>query len=155
MPVREIDDDAFEWIVDHRGRPAKIVKAGVTYRVPMMARDSLSPVQQAIIADKQRVVDGAGDAGFALNRPGSRMLADRSAYDECATAYQEMVERAERAWIDGPAHLAPERTPPDTAGTAPAWRDGLSIVDAERIKAEAREAAALDQASAWRRGPGA
>ena len=55
--TRNDDDDPFEWIIDHRGRPAKIVKAGVTYRVPMMARDSLSPVQRAVIADRQRVTD--------------------------------------------------------------------------------------------------
>ena len=88
----------------------------MTYRVPMMARDSLSPVQQAIIADRQRVVDAAGDAGLALHRPGSRMLADRSAYDAVADAYDEMCRASEVAWKAGPGQQLDADPPPNAFG---------------------------------------
>ncbi len=65
MPVLDIDDD--DSPLDARG----MLKDGRTFRVRMHARDS---VQAAIAADRRRVVDGAGNDGLALHKPGPRRL---------------------------------------------------------------------------------
>ena len=78
------EDDAF----DERG----LLKDGRRMRVPMMARDSMSPVQREIAADTMAtgrnklltfdnlpmVVDAWGDGGLALSRPGARYAADHA-----------------------------------------------------------------------------
>jgi hypothetical protein len=82
------DDDAF----DEHG----IIKDGRSVRVPMMMRDSLTPLQRAVAADAAgrdlvrplagpsdnvietyspaMVVDGFGNGGLALHQPGYRYL---------------------------------------------------------------------------------
>jgi hypothetical protein len=155
-PVADEDDDGILRKYDERG--------AVTHmRVPMLMRDAatrdtdrfevrrqVKEFQRQIAADRSWVTDATGDSGIGLRRPGSRFAADSATYDETARAYQEMVANTARAWIDGPAHVVPEHTPPDTAGTAPAWHSDISFSDAEAIKAEARAAAAREQAAAWR-----
>ena len=112
------DDDVSNRKARRRGEFQYDESGNVTAaRVPMMLRDSDADrreVQRQIkadaarrevqhqIADRERVVDGAGDAGLALNRPGSRMLADRSAYDAVADAYDEMCRASSDAWKRGP-----------------------------------------------------
>ncbi len=89
------DDDDF----DENG----ILRDGRTFRVPMRALDSLQRDvaehfggRKAVQAG-QKIVDGYGQGGLALNRPGFRMNAtgqnDQSFYDEydarIATAYRD------------------------------------------------------------------
>ena len=105
MIDQQVDDNAaFEWITDRSGRRVKVLRDGAVARVRMHTRDS---VQAAIAADRRaRVTDATGDSGFGLHRPGARLLADSSAYDEVQSAYVQMVADGELAWkpvsdIDG------------------------------------------------------
>ena len=111
MPVHEIaDDDASRRLKDRRRGEFQYDEFGnvTTARIPMMLRDAAMrdadrrEVQRQIKADRQRVVDGAGNDGLALHRPGSRFAADAGLYDAAAKAYSEMVTRSENAWRDGP-----------------------------------------------------
>jgi hypothetical protein len=111
----------------------------------MTARDS---VAGEIAASQQRVVDAAGHAGFGLQRPGARRLADDHAYDAAREAYLERVASGESAWRDGPGPVATELAP-DTA-SAPAWHDSISFADAEKLKAAAYEARVRGGEAAWK-----
>jgi hypothetical protein len=59
---------------NHEDDDAHIVRDGERVRVPLTMMDGLSPMQRAIARDSM-LVDGDGQGGIALNRPGFRMLA--------------------------------------------------------------------------------
>ena len=93
MPVHEIADDDASSRKDRRARGefqyderGDLLRA----RVPMMLRDAdRREVQRQIKTDaarrelQRRIVDAAGNDGLALLKPGSRRLADASAYAAC------------------------------------------------------------------------
>ena len=112
MPVHEIDDDDASSRKDRRARGEfQHDEAGnvTSARIPMMLRDSVAmrdanrrAVQAAIKAERQRgVVDGSGSTA-GLHRPGSRVAADRGAYDAVAEAYAQMIADKSEAWRAGP-----------------------------------------------------
>jgi hypothetical protein len=102
--MRRVTDDEDESIFDERG----ILRDGATYRVKMTAADGitpnpdLSPLQQAIVRDRQRrptVHDGRGGTAAnstAMNRPGYR-IAD-TAHDGRRAAYDSAADALENAW---------------------------------------------------------
>jgi len=99
------EDDA----LDERG----LLKDGRRMRVPMMARDSLSPVQREVAAESVAtgrdrlltfdnaplVVDAWGDSGLALSRPGARYAADHALRSRTTQeAYRQHEEEENRRW---------------------------------------------------------
>jgi hypothetical protein len=129
------DDDVF----DERG----LLKDGHRLRVRMFARDS---VQAAIAGDRQ------SDAGrLALHRPGFRACdgVDGSATEQ---AYQQMVADQAAAWQRGPGSVASSDAIPSVEQpSTPAWRPGVSLADAEAIKAAAYNEYVKDSQEAWKR----
>ena len=112
MPVHEIADDDASSRKDRRARGefqyderGDLLRA----RVPMMLRDAdRREVQRQIKADaarrelQRRIVDAAGNDGLALLKPGSRRLADASAYADAEAAYEQATRDCENAWRRGP-----------------------------------------------------
>jgi hypothetical protein len=91
------DDDAFA---------DDILKDGRSFRVPMMMRDSLSPLQRAVAAesaqhwscDKPLITDASGGT-IGLHRPGYRISANdaaRTARDEAHAEYEKTLTDAWR-----------------------------------------------------------
>jgi hypothetical protein len=120
--ARSFDDYSDDDPLDEHG----LLKDGHRFRTPMHLQDS---VQRAIARDRMRVVDGAGNEGLALRRPGSRMPADEFAFDEAAGAYAEMVRDGENAWKRGlaraPVHAALIGVGTPIFGTPEFWAPNL------------------------------
>jgi hypothetical protein len=94
------DDDAFETVIGRDGQPVRILKDQRTSRVSMYMRDGLSPLQVAVMADRQRLHDGSGDP-LSLHRPGPR-INDGIDRTETARAYEQMCRDSAEAWRRGP-----------------------------------------------------
>jgi hypothetical protein len=137
-----LDDYSDDDPLDERG----LLKDGHRLRVPMTARDSLSPVQRAIAEDRGahaplRAVDALGRDGLALCRPGSRHLTAGSATTDdaelalqrqlVADAYMQATFEAENAWKRGPGGLQDA----SALGTEYSGREG----DACTVRAGAAE----------------
>ena len=92
MPINNNDD-----ALDENG----LLKNGRSLRTSMLARDELTEVQRAIRDNKNiLVVDAAGNAGLALQRPGFR-CAPKPAADsrEAGVAAAQTFER-DQAYAD-------------------------------------------------------
>ena len=93
-----------------------ILKDGRSARVALFMRDSMSPLQRAVMQDAQeagrdrilsnamdartQVVDAFGNGGLALQRPGPRYLSspEHSTRDEIERAYREREQQDSNAW---------------------------------------------------------
>lgn len=93
MP-RQDDDDNFETIIGHDGRPVRVLRDGRSLRVSMMMRDSLPPLQRAVMLDSF----SRDAARTARNKPGFRRLNDAEATDAVAQAYESYDAELTTAW---------------------------------------------------------
>jgi hypothetical protein len=113
-----------------------IVQDGETVHVPMMMRDSLSPLQRAVIDGRAGLIH-TGD-GF---RPGFVMLADASARDAAENARTEMIAQMRNAW-KGQGAVNDDQI--DDV------RPMLDAAEAERRVADARNAWISEMQNAWK-----
>jgi hypothetical protein len=79
----------------------RILPDGGRFRVPMMAMDSMDEVQRQIAGRHRQIVDGQGEAGLALNKPGFRQFNDAPARDQLTAAYQQYEKELTDAWRGG------------------------------------------------------
>jgi hypothetical protein len=83
------DDDAFEWI---NGK--QVLKDKRSFRVGLA--DSLDPLQRAVARHAQRstrIVDGNGDSGLALNKPGYRLGDQKPRRTDFYDEYDAIISR--------------------------------------------------------------
>jgi hypothetical protein len=98
MPKHEDEQDE---LFDEYGR----LKDGKRFRVSMMMRDSLTPLQRELAEHSSKrplVTDGSGDA-LGLHRPGYRYLVDAPTTDARDAAYQDYIDYLSDAWKGNPA----------------------------------------------------
>jgi subtilisin family serine protease len=127
-----------------------LLKNGRSSRVGMMMRDSLSPVQRAVMQDgieraaadeRITIVDAFGNAGAALQRPGARYAVPSPAATDPAPA-QDATDPRDEAYRQ---HDAEE---------ARRWQGDGREVPVKRVTGDARMDAYLDReehdANAWK-----
>jgi hypothetical protein len=90
----DFDDDAFETIIGHDGKPARVLRDGAKFRVPLAMRDSVSSLD----ASRPLVVDARGIGGTEGNKPGWRVLACDYGRREKAEAYNSYEEALTTAY---------------------------------------------------------
>jgi hypothetical protein len=144
--MRNYEDFVEDDPLDERG----LLKDGHKIRVSMMTRDSLTPLQRAVLADRAaydeahaplRVVDALGNDGLALHRPGARYLAAGSATADSAVlaVRQKLVSDAYNAMVDDMQN---------------AWKTPGREIEVKQITGDARTDAYLamveDQVDAWK-----
>ena len=117
-----------------------IVQDGETVHVPMMARDSLSPLQRAVM-DGRAGHEGLIHTGDGF-RPGFVMLADASARDAAENARKEMIAYVRNAWKGQGA---------DNDEQVDDARPMLDAAEAERRVADARDAWITEMQNAWKK----
>lgn len=90
------DDDAFE---------NGVLKDGRSARVPMMLRDSLTPLQRAVAANAARLHDGHGNRDVVGHRPG--YIVSDAANDARDEAYRLYDAAKSAEWRGSPAREYP------------------------------------------------
>ena len=134
------DDDDDDSPFDRNG----LLKDGRTTRVSMMARDGLSDVQRAIMADKAtRQFDDSG----CRHRLGPAVLTDQAGRERKAKAYAAMCAELQDAW----------KTPSSPAVTEASTnnmndREVARVHDTGDAKRDAYLDYVADLTSAWQRG---
>jgi hypothetical protein len=145
------DDHLFETIIGHDGRPARILRDGARFTVGMMARD-------AATGDDRAARDAAGRHGVLHGgdfcRPGFVVAADAAARDRGEIARREYIDGLVNAWRR-PSKEAKPSQPGGDGRCDPeiddVRRPVLDAAEAERIRAEARDAYITYVTNAWRR----
>jgi hypothetical protein len=136
-----------------------LLRDGRSSRVGMMMRDSLSPVQRAIMQDgiasgrdkiheRLTIVDAFGNGGLALHRPGARYAVQGADTADPAPAHADATH----------ADARDEAYRQHDAEEARRWQGEGREVPVKRVAGDARMDAYLDReehdASAWRRPAG-
>jgi hypothetical protein len=80
-----------------------VIRDGQRIVVPMAMKDSMSPIQRAVVEDAERRADDAAKRlGLAdaldLHRPGQRFSTDQAACDARERAYQDSKRELQDAW---------------------------------------------------------
>jgi hypothetical protein len=166
MPRPRTDDDQWEWIEDHNGKPVRVLREGARLHVSMMdakrARDgddearrrrhgvTMGRVQAEYIehdaARSARTVHAANAVYDATGRvvarrPGWITNDNRSASDQ---AYAEMCAELQGAW------RTKSEAPAGASRAADAARKPISIGDAEAIRYAAYLEMCDTLTNAWR-----
>jgi hypothetical protein len=147
MPsVENDDDDNFETIIGHDGKPAQILRNGGRVRVKMMASDAAR--FRPAVADAQALHDGHGrpvgfKPGFVVSNA-SQAIRDR--------AYRESIVDLTTAWQRPSADAAPGAEPAPISA-AEAVRTDLTTLMARLNDARrsAYESYVHELTNAWRR----
>jgi hypothetical protein len=99
MTRDDYDDNPF----DEHG----LLRDGKRARVPLLMRDSMTPLQRSVAADAARrsggVVFGDGSDNLACHKPGPRYRADAAADDVRWQAYLDGVKQEAEEWRKKPA----------------------------------------------------
>jgi hypothetical protein len=115
------DDDLFETIIGHDGKPVRVLRDGRRWRVPLTFLDG---VQRAIALNGRARVRAADNDLLSLHRPGARFLADDTVTDAAAIAYDEMKREQANAWRRGPQQQYDAGPPVGSYGPFEARRIG-------------------------------
>jgi hypothetical protein len=95
------DDHLFETIIGHDGRPARVLRDGATFTVPMSARDSASRDASRLSTGRSHGIIHTGDN----HRPGSVFSADANVRDASEAARREWIADMTTAWKRTPESI--------------------------------------------------
>lgn len=145
--MKHHDEDFDDDPLDENG----LLKDGCSIRVPLMMRDSLTPLQRAVAG--ARLLHDGGDP-LSFNRPGFRMLVDALARDASEEARAASIREMCDAWktkdAAPPAGAYPLRAGEGRVCTidgVPGTSDARSTAD---VKQAAYDAYCDDLQNAWR-----